>query len=110
MLVALRRPQFRTGITHNSGRVSRASFEVLQRLCTCRTGPSEIIENEHTGLLTPVGDSHALANAICQLLASSETREVMSQRAAERAQRLFDVAHILEDWEQLFLSSTLNRV
>ena len=75
----------------------------------CKTGPREIIENEQTGLLTPVGDSRALANAICQLLSSPETREVMGQRAAKRAHRLFGVTHILKEWEQLFLSAALNK-
>jgi len=47
----------------------------------CPTGPDEIIENEKSGLLVPVGDERALSEALERMLSDGELRN----RCAENA-------------------------
>ena len=57
----------------------------------CPTGPDEIIENGKSGLLVPVGDEKALAEAIERMLTDGELRN----RCAENA-RAWASEHTLE--------------
>lgn len=66
----------------------------------CPTGPEEIITDGENGLLVPVEDPGALANAINRLLGDTELRERMGRAAKERAKE-FDAARILPRFEAL---------
>jgi glycosyltransferase involved in cell wall biosynthesis len=58
---------------------------VISTDCPC--GPAEIIEPGVSGLLTPVGDSGALADAISGLLDDPPERERLGEAARRAAQR-----------------------
>jgi glycosyltransferase involved in cell wall biosynthesis len=49
----------------------------------CRSGPAEILENGRYGLLAPVGDADALAEAMTEALAKTWDREQLKQRALD---------------------------
>lgn len=66
----------------------------------CPTGPEEIIMDGENGLLVPVEDPTALANAIDRLLGDTELRDRLGRAARERA-REFDAVRILPRFEVL---------
>jgi glycosyltransferase involved in cell wall biosynthesis len=68
-------------------------------------GPETVVVNDHTGVLTPVGDAAALAQAIRTLLMDPACRERMSRRARQRVQEQFSLAaagrRFLDTYRQL---------
>lgn len=73
----------------------------------CRSSPGEIIENGVTGLLVPVGDDRALADAILSLLEDDGLRERLTTAAARRVKE-FRCEKIISDYESL-LADTIRR-
>lgn len=62
----------------------------------CHAGPSEIIEDGVSGLLTPVGDPAAMAAAIDRLLADHELRDRMAARARRDVVRRFSLDAVMK--------------
>jgi len=54
-------------------------------------GPEMLVEEEETGLLTPVGDEEALAYGLLRLTNDSERRTGMGKKARERTERHFSI-------------------
>lgn len=73
----------------------------------CSSSPGEIIENGVTGLLVPVGDDRALADAILSLLEDDGLRERLTTAAARRVKE-FRCEKIISDYESL-LADTIRR-
>jgi glycosyltransferase involved in cell wall biosynthesis len=71
----------------------------------CPYGPDEIIEDGVTGLLTPVGDAHAIAHAVFRMLDEPASRQRMGDAARNRARKLFGVDLITRQWEEMLLYS-----
>lgn len=67
----------------------------------CPLGPREIIRHSQDGLLVPVGDTEALADALLRLINDDRTRKHMARSAREAADR-FDPATIAASHEKLF--------
>lgn len=67
----------------------------------CPDGPREIITHGIDGLLTPIGDSDALADAMCQLIAHPEMRNTLGEAARLRAHQ-YESAVIAEQYVRLF--------
>ncbi|MGH8877290.1 MAG: glycosyltransferase, partial [Stackebrandtia sp.] len=55
----------------------------------CDYGPPEIIDHEVDGLLTPVKDKGAVADALCQLIEDEPMRQRMSSAAIEKARQYY---------------------
>jgi glycosyltransferase involved in cell wall biosynthesis len=66
-------------------------------------GITEIVEDEHTGLLGPAGDEVSLASRILRLAADPVLRRVMGERGRERAQRKFSESKMHECYLQLYM-------
>lgn len=49
----------------------------------CPTGPNDLIENNRTGLLVPVGDTSAMAEAILWMLTHTDESKEMGTKASE---------------------------
>lgn len=60
-------------------------------------GARMAVENGINGMLTPVGDSEALAAAVCQILENEQLSESLSQNAADISKRL-DIDRITDEW------------
>jgi glycosyltransferase involved in cell wall biosynthesis len=67
----------------------------------CPTGPAEVIENGHNGLLIPPEDPAALAAGIRELIGDRERRRAMGA-AALRTSAQFSIPRITTRWEELF--------
>ncbi len=75
----------------------------------CRYGPEEIIEDGRTGLLTPVGDAEALAEAISKILADTELRRRMIVAARAVTRERFAAGALTRAWEAAMFSETRAR-
>lgn len=60
---------------------------VVSTDCPCG-GPAELIENEVNGILVPVGDAYALADAFRKILEDKELEEKLQDNAAKITQKL----------------------
>jgi glycosyltransferase involved in cell wall biosynthesis len=59
----------------------------------CPSGPSEILANGEAGILVPVADVHAMADAICAVLEDDKLREQLADKSQRRAPE-FDISLI----------------
>lgn len=66
----------------------------------CETGPREVLAGD-SGLLVPVDDFSALADALEQLLAESELRASLARKALSMAKK-YNAATVQERWKELF--------
>lgn len=61
-------------------------------------------QDEEDALLVPVGDAHAMANAVRRLLTDRQLAERLSQNARRKAEQ-FDWSVILPQWEELLMDT-----
>lgn len=69
-------------------------------------GPEEIIDDGETGLLVPVNDSTALAEAVERLAENPERTKQMVEAASQRARTRFSVPTMLDGYETLYRAVT----
>jgi glycosyltransferase involved in cell wall biosynthesis len=67
-------------------------------------GPLEIIEERVTGMLVPVGDAGAFADAAYHLLSDPQAREAMVSHARDQAWARFSMAGLRDDVGRLYRS------
>lgn len=65
-------------------------------------GALEIIEDDVTGKLVPIGDVELLAETICDLLFNAEERERLSARALKSVQQKFSLDRMVDAIESLY--------
>jgi glycosyltransferase involved in cell wall biosynthesis len=70
-------------------------------LTDCDYGPREIIDNNNNGVLVPVGNPEKMADAILRLLADSDKRQKMAQRA-RLVVEYYSRSAILKKYDLLF--------
>lgn len=73
-------------------------------------GNREVVEHELTGLLVPVKDQEALANAILDLLTNSEKASQMGKQGRQRSLELFDERLYLKRLRQTYQDLLDNRL
>jgi glycosyltransferase involved in cell wall biosynthesis len=66
----------------------------------CPTGPAEVIEDGHSGVLVPDGDVGALADAVLAVVEDADYRRALAAGAAERAND-YALDSIGARWERL---------
>jgi glycosyltransferase involved in cell wall biosynthesis len=71
----------------------------------CRFGPSEIIDDERTGLLAPPDDVDALAEAIGTLLLDEPRRRAMGESARARSRSRYGVGQLMATWQAVLTDS-----
>jgi len=67
----------------------------------CPTGPREILEDGKYGILLPVGDAQAIADAMWQMINDDNLVCRLTDLGPQRAAR-YDLPNIIHEWEQLF--------
>lgn len=70
----------------------------LPAISTDCSGPQEIIRNGVDGILVPVGNIEALAEAMKQVLSNHSLRQELGKRALEIGER-FSLQRMLEHWQ-----------
>jgi glycosyltransferase involved in cell wall biosynthesis len=65
-------------------------------------GLSEVIDDEVTGYLHRVGDSHELANALIHLLSNEGQGKTMGEKGRERVQELFAMQHFVRSFISVY--------
>jgi len=71
-------------------------------LATMSEGAQEIIEDDKTGRLVPIGDVKALADAISELLSNPEERFRLSKNAQSDVRERFSLDRMLSVTEQVY--------
>jgi len=71
-------------------------------VASATAGIPEAVTNGQDGLLVPPGDVRALADALGEVLRSSERRAELGAAAAERAKREFTVQVMADRYEALY--------
>lgn len=69
----------------------------------CPSGPAEILQGGRCGILVPVGDCEALADAIIRVITDEEYRAELIRRGLERAQE-FNSKRVVGIYENLIMS------
>ncbi len=65
-------------------------------------GAPEVVDDGHTGLVVPVADAEAMAEAIVQLLRDKDVRQ-MGACARERVTKEFSIQKMIRSYEELYL-------
>lgn len=79
-------------------------------IATNSGGPSEIIVNEKTGMLLPVGDVQGLAKAIITLSPDVQLRRNFSQAGREHVIRKFDARLIADQMESVYFNIAASNI
>lgn len=69
---------------------------------TATDGAREIIDDNLTGKIVPIGDAQAMAKAISEILADEETRRRFTERAALAARERFSLARMVDETECIY--------
>ena len=75
-------------------------FPVVSTNCPCG-GPRMLIQNNTNGLLVPVGNSQAMADALLHFIEHPEI-QIDCAKEAMKARELYSIGNILNKWEKLF--------
>jgi glycosyltransferase involved in cell wall biosynthesis len=78
-----------------------ASFYGTALVATRCGGPEEIIIDNETGFLVPLGDYNAMADAILKLANNLELRKKFALAAKERVRKEFPTEKFVEEFEQV---------
>lgn len=69
-------------------------------------GIPEVVLDQETGILIPLGEPKVLADAICTLLDSHEKRREMGERGRQHAIRHFSIDRMVRAYEEFYDSYT----
>jgi glycosyltransferase involved in cell wall biosynthesis len=75
----------------------------------CQSGPEEMIEHGRSGLLVPVDDVHAMAQAIRRLATEPELARTLGEGARQTAEKQFAPYTIWNRWEAVIHAARLRR-
>jgi glycosyltransferase involved in cell wall biosynthesis len=78
-----------------------ASFYGTALIATRCGGPEEIIIDNETGFLVPLGDYNAMAEAIVKLAGDFELRKRFADAAKKRVKKEFPVEKFVEEFEEV---------
>jgi glycosyltransferase involved in cell wall biosynthesis len=81
----------------------------LAVLATATEGARELIEDEATGLLVPIGDVGALSKSLLRLLEDAGERARLGARARDAARRHYGLEQMIEATENLYLDVVRER-
>lgn len=73
-------------------------------VATATEGAREVIVDQETGLLTPIGVPGELAEAVLSLLADPEKRRAIGARAMEAANERFNLRRMVDQIEEIYLN------
>lgn len=74
-------------------------------VATATDGAQEIIEDQQTGLLVPIGDVKRMAQSVIDLLKDPEKRRRLATQSAQSAAQKFSLNRMVDQIEQIYLGS-----
>ena len=74
-------------------------------VATMTDGAQEVVEDQVTGLLVPIGAVEKMAEAILGLLNNEEQRKALGKRAAESARLRFGLSRMVDEIERIYLEN-----
>ena len=74
-------------------------------VATGTDGAQEVIEDQKTGLLVPIGDVERLAESVIDLLEDPETRRTIAAQSAQSAAKRFSLKRMVDEIEQIYLAA-----
>jgi glycosyltransferase involved in cell wall biosynthesis len=74
-------------------------------VATATEGAQEVIEDQKTGLLVPIGAVDQIADAVVSLLADRDKREAIASRARQAANEKFSLTRMVDEIERIYLKS-----
>lgn len=86
-------PSYREGLPKS---LIEAAAAGLPLITTNTSGCAEVVEHERNGLLVPVGDAAALADAICRLIDDGQLASRLALQARRDAETRFNVDVIID--------------
>lgn len=75
----------------------------------CPSGPRELTRDGEDGVLVPADDTERFVQALRRVMSDAPLRETLGARAAGSVRARYSVAHVLEQWDQLFAQCELKR-
>jgi glycosyltransferase involved in cell wall biosynthesis len=72
-------------------------------VATRTEGAQEVVTDQQSGLLVPIGDVEELARSIIELLTNTETRKRMAQQASADARSRFSLTRMVDEIEKLYV-------
>lgn len=72
-------------------------------VATATEGSREVIKDGETGILVPVGNPSALADAIEALLADDKWRALLGSQGATNVRKCYSIARMIDETEALYL-------
>jgi glycosyltransferase involved in cell wall biosynthesis len=73
-------------------------------VATATEGAQEVVENEATGLLVPIGNVSRIGEAVATLLANPDRRLAIGARARESVAAKFSLPRMVDEIEKLYLT------
>jgi glycosyltransferase involved in cell wall biosynthesis len=77
-------------------------------VATATEGAKEVIEDQKTGLLVPIGDVKQLAQSVINLLKDPEKRRAIATQSAQSAAKNFSLARMVDEIERVYLATDLH--
>ena len=71
-------------------------------VATATEGAKEVIDDQKTGLVVPIGDVERIADSIALLLSDEERRKQMGARAREAVNAKFSLERMVDQIEQIY--------
>jgi glycosyltransferase involved in cell wall biosynthesis len=71
-------------------------------VATATAGAQEVLEDQHTGLIVPIGDVGRLAESIAALLKDHERRHQIAAAAADAVREKFSLSRMVDQIEEVY--------
>jgi glycosyltransferase involved in cell wall biosynthesis len=71
-------------------------------VATATEGAQEVIDDQKTGLLVPIGDVKQIARSVVNLLSDPEKRERIAIQSAESAAKRFSLKRMVDEVEKIY--------
>ena len=72
-------------------------------VATATEGAQEVIEDQKTGLLVPIGDVERIARSVVNLLSDPEKRERLTTESVKSVAKKFSLTRMVDDIEKIYL-------
>ena len=72
-------------------------------VATATEGAKEVIDDQKTGLLVPIGDVNRIAQSVIDLLSDPEKRRAIATESAQSAAQKFSLTRMVDDIETIYL-------